>query len=94
MRNKIIAAAALAAGLLVSNIASAAEFNFYYLGELTTGQSAFIKSFGTKSAAKAAQDEIKSNPAVVASMHAQGVVLKNVILAKSALNGARIYYVK
>jgi len=94
MRTKILAAVALAAGLLAANAASAAEFGFYYLSELTTSQSAFMKSFGTKANAKAAQEEINANPAVASALRAQGVNIKNVILAKDAFDGSRIYYVK
>jgi hypothetical protein len=94
MRNKIIAAGVFAAALLAATSASAAGVGIYYLSDLGMSCAAFIKTFGTKANAKAAQDEIANSPEAQAALAAQGISLKNVILAKDAADGSRIYYVK
>ena len=91
MRNNIVGAAAVAIALLASSAASAADFSVYYLGDLTQGQAAFIKSFAN---AKSVQASINGDPAVAAGLRAQGVQIKNVILSRPAFDGSTIYYVK
>jgi hypothetical protein len=94
MRNKALGTAALAAALTISTSALAADCGVYYLSELGMSQSAFIKTFGNKAGAKEAQALIASRPDDAAELRAQGVVIKNVILAKTAFDGSIIYYVK
>ena len=94
MRNKVLAAGAFAAAILTASTASASGIGIYYLSDLGMSCAAFIKTFGTKANAKAAQDEIASNPAAQEALRAQGISIKNVILAKDAADGSRIFYVK
>jgi len=91
MRNNIVGAAAIAIALLASSAASAADFSVYYLSDLTQGEAAFVKSFAH---AKSVQASINSDPALAASLRAQGVQIKNVIRSAPAFNGRTIYYVK
>lgn len=94
MRNVVKIPAAFLAAFFTTSAASAADFGVYYLNELGMSQAAFIRTFGNKAHAKAAQDEINGNPGLASALRSQGIVIKNVILFKDAADGSRIYYVR